>query len=84
MKKCLKCWKIRARRNLSKLLFTGYAVLASENVQNRSQEHVRDDAGHSTLATTDRCIDSNKRERPATFAVAAKADSIHFAASFQE
>lgn len=35
----------------------------SEDVQNRPREHVRDDAGHATMATTDRYIDSDRRER---------------------
>jgi len=38
----------------------------SEDVQNRPREHVRDDAGHSSMATTDRYIESNQRERHAT------------------
>ena len=35
----------------------------SEDVKFRPREHVRDDAGHATMATTDRYIDSDKRER---------------------
>lgn len=38
----------------------------SEDVQHRPREHVRDDAGHSSMATTDRYIESNRRERHAT------------------
>jgi len=50
----------------------------SDDVQNRQREHVRDDAGHSTLAITDRYINSDdnerhesaqkKRKRPSTIA----------------
>ena len=35
----------------------------SEGVKFRSREHVRDDAGHASMATTDRYIDSDMRER---------------------
>ncbi len=35
----------------------------SEDVKNRPREHVRDDAGHASMATTDRYIDSDLRER---------------------
>lgn len=35
----------------------------SEDVKIRPREHVRDDAGHSTMATTDRYIESDRRER---------------------
>ncbi len=35
----------------------------SEDVKFRPREHVRDDAGHSSMATTDRYIDSDLRER---------------------
>ncbi|MFK5950459.1 MAG: site-specific integrase [Methylococcales bacterium] len=35
----------------------------SEDVKFRPREHVRDDAGHASMATTDRYIDSDKRER---------------------
>lgn len=35
----------------------------SEDVKVRPREHVRDDAGHATMATTDRYIDSDRRER---------------------
>lgn len=35
----------------------------SEDVKIRPREHVRDDAGHSSSATTDRYIDVEKRER---------------------
>jgi len=38
----------------------------SEDVQNRPREHVRDDAGHASMATTDRYIESDERERHAT------------------
>ena len=38
----------------------------SEDVQNRPREHVRDDAGHATMATTDRYIESDQRERHAS------------------
>lgn len=38
----------------------------SEDVQTRPREHVRDDAGHASMATTDRYIESNQRERHAT------------------
>ncbi|CAA0119387.1 Tyrosine recombinase XerC [BD1-7 clade bacterium] len=38
----------------------------SEDVKIRPQEHVRDDAGHSSMATTDRYIDSDLRERHAS------------------
>jgi len=35
----------------------------SEDVKYRPREHVRDDAGHASMATTDRYIDSDLRER---------------------
>lgn len=35
----------------------------SEDVKVRPREHVRDDAGHESSVTTDRYIDSDKRER---------------------
>ncbi|WP_445357194.1 tyrosine-type recombinase/integrase [Microbulbifer sp. ANSA002] len=35
----------------------------SEDVKYRPREHVRDDAGHASMATTDRYIDSGMRER---------------------
>lgn len=35
----------------------------SEDVKVRPREHVRDDAGHATMATTDKYIDSDLRER---------------------
>lgn len=35
----------------------------SEDVKIRPREHVRDDAGHSSSATTDRYIDVERRER---------------------
>ncbi|WP_444884806.1 tyrosine-type recombinase/integrase [Microbulbifer sp. PSTR4-B] len=35
----------------------------SEDVKYRPREHVRDDAGHASMATTDRYIDSDMRER---------------------
>ncbi|MEM8561478.1 MAG: site-specific integrase [Pseudomonadota bacterium] len=35
----------------------------SEDVQTRPREHVRDDAGHASMATTDRYIESDRRER---------------------
>lgn len=35
----------------------------SEDVKNRPREHVRDDAGHASMATTDRYIESDQRER---------------------
>lgn len=35
----------------------------SEDVTGRPREHVRDDAGHSSMATTDRYIESDRRER---------------------
>lgn len=35
----------------------------SEDVTERPREHVRDDAGHSSMATTDRYIESDRRER---------------------
>lgn len=35
----------------------------SEDVKFRPREHVRDDAGHSSMATTDRYIESDLRER---------------------
>jgi len=38
----------------------------SEDVKLRPREHVRDDAGHSSMATTDRYIDSDLRERHAS------------------
>ena len=38
----------------------------SEDVKVRPREHVRDDAGHSSMATTDRYIESDSRERHAS------------------
>lgn len=38
----------------------------SEDVKNRPREHVRDDAGHASMATTDRYIESDLRERHAS------------------
>jgi integrase len=38
----------------------------SEDVKFRPREHVRDDAGHSSMATTDRYIESDLRERHAS------------------
>ncbi|WP_317622509.1 MULTISPECIES: hypothetical protein [unclassified Ketobacter] len=38
----------------------------SEDVKFRPREHVRDDAGHASIATTDRYIDSDLRERHAS------------------
>ena len=35
----------------------------SEDVKTRPREHVRDDAGHASMATTDRYVDSDLRER---------------------
>lgn len=35
----------------------------SEDVKHRPREHVRDDAGHASMATTDRYIESDQRER---------------------
>ena len=35
----------------------------SEDVKIRPREHVRDDAGHSSMATTDRYVESDRRER---------------------
>lgn len=35
----------------------------SEDVKTRPREHVRDDAGHASMATTDRYIESDQRER---------------------
>lgn len=38
----------------------------SEDVKIRPREHVRDDAGHASMATTDRYIESDLRERHAS------------------
>ena len=38
----------------------------SNDVKMRPREHVRDDAGHASMATTDRYIESDERERHAT------------------
>jgi len=38
----------------------------SEDVKFRPREHVRDDAGHASMQTTDRYIDSDLRERHAS------------------
>ncbi|MDH5232933.1 MAG: site-specific integrase, partial [Gammaproteobacteria bacterium] len=38
----------------------------SEDVKIRPREHVRDDAGHSSMQTTDRYIESDLRERHAS------------------
>ena len=35
----------------------------SEDVKLRPREHVRDDAGHASMATTDRYVESDRRER---------------------
>ena len=45
----------------------------SDDVKRRPREHVRDDAGHNSSATTDLYIDVLKRERHAT----ARAKNIH-------
>lgn len=39
----------------------------SEDVKFRPREHVRDEAGHASMATTDRYIDSDLRERHASW-----------------
>jgi hypothetical protein len=38
----------------------------SDDVKTRPNEHVRDNAGHSSSATTDRYVDIEKRERHAS------------------
>ncbi len=38
----------------------------SEDVKRRPREHVRDDAGHSSGAITDKYIDIERRERHAS------------------
>ena len=38
----------------------------SEDVKSRPREHVRDDAGHASMQTTDRYIESDMRERHAS------------------
>ncbi len=38
----------------------------SEDVKIRPREHVKEDAGHSSMATTDKYIDSELRERHAS------------------
>jgi len=38
----------------------------SEDVKIRSREHVRDDAGHASMQTTDCYINSDERERHAS------------------
>lgn len=38
-------------------------TLISEDVKVRPREHERDDAGHSSMQTTDRYIESDARER---------------------
>lgn len=38
----------------------------SQDVTDRPREHVRDDAGHASMATTDRYIESDQRERHLT------------------
>lgn len=38
----------------------------SEDVKHRPKEHVREDAGHASMATTDRYIDTEMRERHAS------------------
>ena len=38
----------------------------SEDVKTRPREHVRDDAGHASMQTTDRYIESDLRERHAS------------------
>ena len=38
----------------------------SEDVKHRPKEHVREDAGHASMATTDRYIDTELRERHAS------------------
>lgn len=38
----------------------------SEDVKHRPKEHVRDDAGHASMATTDKYIDTEMRERHAS------------------
>lgn len=38
----------------------------SEDIKSRPREHVRDDAGHASMQTTDRYIESDARERHAS------------------
>ena len=38
----------------------------SEDVRVRPKEHVKEDAGHASMATTDRYIDTELRERHAS------------------
>jgi integrase len=38
----------------------------SEDVKHRPREHVRDDAGHASMATTDHYVESDQRERHAS------------------
>ena len=38
----------------------------SEDVKFRPKEHVKEDAGHASMATTDRYIDTEMRERHAS------------------
>ena len=38
----------------------------SEDVKSRPREHVRDDAGHGSSATTDRYVDVERAERHAS------------------
>lgn len=38
----------------------------SEDVKTRPREHVRDDAGHVSMSTTDRYVDTDRRERHAS------------------
>lgn len=38
----------------------------SEDVKTRPKEHVREDAGHASMATTDKYIDTEYRERHAS------------------
>lgn len=38
----------------------------SEDVKIRPRDHVRDDAGHASMATTDRYVDADRRERHAS------------------
>ena len=47
-------------------IFSRLRIIISEDVKIRPREHVRDDAGHSSGAITDKYIDDERRARHAS------------------
>jgi len=54
---------MRVSERLCNFLSPSVAGPISEDVKTRPREHVRDDAGHSSSAITDKYIDIERRER---------------------